>query len=142
MTKKKYLFRDKKLFTKDKKDKKARESEARKADDIIAAGIEAYHHQRRSLDAVSTVKAFRRKAERIRDAELERAVKGLSRGEDPERVLQALARNLTNKLIHSPSIQLKRASALGRLDVIVWSRELLEIPHPEEDDESSAGRDD
>ena len=110
--------------------RKNREQEARKADVIIAEGVEQYYQQLRSLDAVSTVKDLRNKVETLRDAELEKARRALALGEPAEQVLAQLARGLTNKLLHSPSSQLRRASALGRDDVISWSRELFELdPH-------------
>lgn len=107
--------------------RKSRESEARKADQIIAAGVDEFYQQLRSLNAVSTVKALRTKAEMLRDAEVEKALRALARGEEPESVLQGLARNLTNKLLHSPSSQMRRASAMGRNEIIGWSRELFEL---------------
>ena len=107
--------------------RKSREKEARKADFIIEAGVEEFYQQLRALNAVSTVKALRTKAEALRDAELEKALRALARGEAPQEVLSGLARNLTNKLLHSPSAQLRKASSLGRGDVLAWSRELFEL---------------
>lgn len=107
--------------------RKSREQEARKADQIIAVGVEEFYRQLRSLDAVSTVRALRSKMEELRDAELDKAQRALGRGEDPQTVMAALARNLTNKLLHSPSAQLRKASSLGRGDVLAWSRELFEL---------------
>jgi glutamyl-tRNA reductase len=107
--------------------RKSREKEARKADFIIEAGVEEFYQQLRALNAVSTVKALRTKAEALRDAELEKALRALARGEAPQEVLSGLARNLTNKLLHSPSSQMRKASAMGRNEVINWSRELFEI---------------
>lgn len=106
---------------------KNREQEARKADLIIAAGVEEFYRQLRSLNAVSTVKALRTKAEMLRDTELEKALRALARGDAPDTVLTGLARNLTNKLLHSPSSQMRRASAMGRSEIITWSRELFEL---------------
>ncbi len=107
--------------------RKNREQEARKADEIIAEGVENYYQQLRARDAVSTVKDLRSKVEMLRDTELEKARHALTIGEPAEQVLAQLARNLTNKLLHSPSSQLRRASALGRNEVISWSRELFEL---------------
>ena len=39
--------------------------------------------------------------------------------------MASLARSLTNKLIHNPSIELKRASAEGRKEVLDVARHLL-----------------
>ncbi len=107
--------------------RKTREHEARKADQIIALSVDEYYQQLRSLNAVSTVKALRAKAESLRDAELEKALRALTRGDAPDAVVAELARSLTNKLLHSPSSQMRRASALGRNEVITWSRELFEL---------------
>jgi glutamyl-tRNA reductase len=77
---------------------------------------------------VDTVKALRGHAEQLRDAELEKALKALARGETPEQVLAAMARALTNKFIHNPSIELKRASAEGRQEVVEVARSLHGLP--------------
>ncbi|MEP5764835.1 MAG: glutamyl-tRNA reductase [Halieaceae bacterium] len=111
---------------------RSRHEEARKADLIIAEGVLEYTQHLRSRDAVDTVKALRQHAEQLRDAEVEKALKSLSRGESAEQVLSALARGLTNKLIHNPSIELKRASAEGRKEVLDVARDLLGLPAGEE----------
>ncbi len=107
--------------------KRARESEARKADQIIVEALNEWQARLRSKDAVNTIKDYRAKAEQLRDAELDRALKLLARGESAEQVLEQLARGLTNKLIHSPTTQIKEAGAKGRNDLVDWARELLQI---------------
>lgn len=107
--------------------KRARESEARKADQMIVAAIADWQARLRSQGAVATIKDFRAKAEELRDAELERARRQLAKGEDASVVLEQLARGLTNKLIHSPTTQIKEAGAQGRNDLVDWARELLQL---------------
>jgi glutamyl-tRNA reductase len=116
---------------------RSRESEARKADVIIAEGVEGYLQRLRSEDAVSTLKSYRSKAEQTRDDELQKALRQLGRGTSPEQVLNQLARNLTNKLIHSPSIHMKKAGAEGRDDLISWAQTLfgLDLDERNEGDE-------
>jgi glutamyl-tRNA reductase len=116
--------------------KRSREREARKADVIIEQGVEEYLQRLRSLDVVSTLKRYRNKAEQLRDVEVEKALKQLDKGQSPDEVLKQLARNLTNKLIHSPSTQMKKAGADGRKDVIAWTHELFELNHEHEDEVS------
>jgi len=111
---------------------RGRRDETRKADGIVAAGVDEYERELRSRDAADTVKALRGRAEQLRDAEVEKALKALSRGEPAEQVLAAMARGLTNKLIHSPSIGLKRASAEGRREVLHIARSLLGLQPYEE----------
>jgi glutamyl-tRNA reductase len=42
-------------------------------------------------------------------------------------VLVQLARGLTNKLLHAPSVQLKKLSAEGRLDALAMAQELFAL---------------
>jgi len=107
--------------------RRSRENEARKADSIIDQCVEQCLRAMRSQGAVETLKAYRGKAEAIRDQELDKALRLLQRGGDPEQVLGSLARGLTNKLIHNPSIQLKEASAEGREDLLKWAHRLFDL---------------
>ncbi|WP_101759748.1 glutamyl-tRNA reductase [Oceanicoccus sp. KOV_DT_Chl] len=111
--------------------KRSRESEARKADKIIAAGIENYLQQLKSLNVVETLKQYRSQSEQARDIELEKALKLLAKGDDAEQVLTQLARNLTNKFMHKPSIEMKKASVAGREDLISWAHDLFGLASDE-----------
>jgi glutamyl-tRNA reductase len=106
---------------------KSREIEADKADVIIAQGVEKYSSAVRSLHAVDTIRAYRSKIEQVRDEELERALKTLQHGENAEEALRQLARNLTNKVLHGPTSQLKKAGEQGRLDLLALSQQLFEL---------------
>ena len=106
---------------------KSRAEAATEAETIIERGIEEFRKQARSLNAVSTLRAFRDKADGIREAELQRAVKSLEKGESADAVLASLARSITNKLIHSPSVQMKKASAEGRDDLLKLTQELYDL---------------
>jgi len=109
---------------------KSRTEAAAQASDIIESGVQNYMRQMRSLTAVNTLRAFRGKAEGLRDLEIEKALRALEKGENPAKVLESLARGLTNKLIHAPSVQLKKASADGRDDALLLTRELFELDDP------------
>lgn len=113
---------------------KSRQDAADQAQSIIERGVEEYLKQLKSLDAVATLRAFREKAEGIKEQELQRALKALEKGSSPEDVLNTLARGITNKLIHSPSVAMKKASAEGREDVLQLTQELFELG---ESDQSS-----
>jgi glutamyl-tRNA reductase len=115
---------------------RSRHKEARKADQIIAEGVRLYMEDVRSLAAVDVVKDYRRMAEQMREAELQRALRALARGEDPQRIVTQLARGITNKLIHAPTTGLRQASADGRQDLLAHARKLLGLaaghrPEPE-----------
>lgn len=112
--------------------KRNRESEARKADVIVDQGVEAYFHQLRALDGVDTLKAFRHRAEQARDQELDKSLRQLQKGEDAEAVLRQFARSLTNKLLHHPSIVIKKASSEGRTELVHWAQDLFGLSVPRE----------
>jgi glutamyl-tRNA reductase len=104
---------------------RSRRNEACKADLIIEEGVRQYVQEMRSLGAVDAVKEYRQMAEQLSEQELQRALRALARGDDPQQVLAQLARTITNKLIHAPTAGLKRASAEGRLDTVASARKLL-----------------
>jgi glutamyl-tRNA reductase len=114
--------------------RRARQSEAERAGSIIDAGVEAWLRERRSRDVVGTLREYREQAEAQRDLELERALRQLRAGGEAEEVLAQLARNLTNKLLHGPSVQLRQAGAEGRGELIDWSRRLLGLDDSAGDD--------
>ncbi|MGA0933964.1 MAG: glutamyl-tRNA reductase [Pseudohongiellaceae bacterium] len=104
-----------------------RQDAAAEAEQIIAQGVASYEEKQRTLGIVPMLKSFRQKAEQIRDTELEKALKQLDKGEAPDKVLANLARLLTNKLIHAPSVQMKKASADGRSELIQLAEMLFEL---------------
>jgi glutamyl-tRNA reductase len=106
---------------------KSREQAAEQASAIIERGVQEYLRQLRALNAVATLKMFRERADEIRQLELEKAVRMLEKGAAVDKVLESLARGITNKLIHAPSVQMKKASAEGRDDLVRLTQELFEL---------------
>ncbi|GAA6135630.1 glutamyl-tRNA reductase [Oceaniserpentilla sp. 4NH20-0058] len=104
-----------------------REHAAQDAIEIIEAGSADFMRQLRTLDAVSTLKAFRHHAQEIRNQELEKALKRLQKGDDAQAVVTTLANMLTNKLIHQPTVQMREASSVGRKEVMTWVQELYQL---------------
>jgi len=104
---------------------RSRRDEACKADLIIEEGVALYMEEMRSLVAVDTVKEYRQMAEQLREQELQRALRALAKGGDPQQIIAQLSRTITNKLIHAPTAGLKQASAEGRLDLLASARKLL-----------------
>ncbi len=107
---------------------KSREGAAEEARRLVAAGAAEFMYHLRAQDSVSVLRLFREQAERQRELELGKALKLLRRGDDPESVLRILAHGLTNKLIHQPTVQVRRASAEGRPEVSDWLRDLFQLP--------------
>ncbi len=106
---------------------KSRQDAAHQAEEIIDTQVTHFMGWLRSLESISTIRSFREQAEGLRDETLARALAQLERGENPEQVMQELARLLTNKLTHTPSVQIRQASYDGRMDVLDIVRELFEL---------------
>jgi len=83
--------------------------------------------QLRELDAVDTLTLLRRHATDLAQLELEKARKQLRNGKDPEEMLKRLAHGLTNKLLHQPTVQLRKASSDGRTDLLQLVQELYQL---------------
>lgn len=107
---------------------KSREGAAREAEHLVESGAAEFMFQVRALSATSTLKQFRSQVEQTRDIEVEKALRVIRNGGDPEAALKGLARGLTNKIIHSPTVQVRKATAEGRIEVTDWLRELFELP--------------
>lgn len=106
---------------------RSREQAAKIAEEIIEEGVNSFAEDLRAQDAVATVKVFRQSMEELRDVELAKAQRLLQSGADPQEVLQQFARNLTNKIMHKPTQQLKKASIAGDYDLIASMHRLFEL---------------
>ncbi|MBN0986534.1 glutamyl-tRNA reductase [Amphritea pacifica] len=113
---------------------RSRETAAQEAETLVEAGASEFMRQLRALGAVETVMSLRQQAEQLRDVELEKALRQLSNGKDAQAVLSNLARGLTNKLIHSPTVQLRKASAEGRDDYLEMAQDLFQLSHNVKED--------
>lgn len=106
---------------------RSRQDAAEEARGIIQLGVEAFVHNAKADEVKDTLMLFRQSANDIRDQVLERSIKRLNNGDSPEVVLKYLANTLTNKLIHAPSVQMKKANAQGQTDVVDWVKTLFEL---------------
>jgi glutamyl-tRNA reductase len=106
---------------------KSRRQAARQAQQIIEAEVARYVMAQRVRDAAPTIRAMRGKADEIREDVAENARRLLARGRDPEEVLDFLARTLTNKLMHLPSSELRKAGERGDDEILRAARNLFGI---------------
>lgn len=102
---------------------------------IIADQVERFMGWMRSLEAVSPIRCYRQRAERLREEVLQRARRRLNRGDDPAQVLEYLSHTLTKKLIHDPTVGLREAARSGDPEMVRASQRLLGM-HPDEDEAS------
>lgn len=104
---------------------KSRQGAAQAAEELVLQGTANFMQRLRELEAVDVLRAFRKQGEELSAEELQKALRALANGTPAEDVLAQLARGLTNKLLHTPSVQLKRLSADGRHDALAVAQELF-----------------
>lgn len=90
-----------------------RKIEAIQAEAIVSEESAAFMSWLRSLQAVDSIRDYRRSANDIRSELLNRSIQSLAAGADPEKVLLELSNKLTNKLIHAPTRALQSAAEQG-----------------------------
>jgi glutamyl-tRNA reductase len=117
---------------------RGREHAADKAREVIKHRSHDFMAWLKSLDVVATtISAYRKQIEDLCEAELQKSIRQLQRGDDAKQVLASFAHALTKKLLHTPSVQLRQAGFEGRLEVLQLAQELFAISshyetiHPE-----------
>lgn len=80
-----------------------RQSAAVEAELIVTTHVESFMQWLQKRDAVPTIKSLRDQVDAMRKIELDKALKLIQKGENPEKVLEALSIGLTNKFLHAPS---------------------------------------
>ena len=105
----------------------SRRDAAQQAEEIIDTEVSHFMGWLRSLDSVDTIRRYREIGDTLSQQATEHAVRQLKAGKDPEQVMHELARQLTNKLMHSPCVAMKQAGFDGRTELLDAAQELLNI---------------
>ncbi len=108
---------------------RSRQEAAEQAGEIIQFQVEEFLAWMRSLDAVGLIQGYRQQAGEIRDQVLNKAVRMLEAGKPPEEALNYLAQTLTNKLLHTPSAQMREASSNGQHELLEAADALFQLGH-------------
>jgi glutamyl-tRNA reductase len=89
--------------------KEARAAAAAEAEILLREEQRSFEAWRDSLETVPTIKALRAKAEAIRAAEFEKALKGLGDGMSKKQMkaVEELSKGIVNKLLHGPMTALR-----------------------------------
>lgn len=90
--------------------RRSRQIAAQEAEEIVATQVDQFMAWLRVQACASQIRALRARGETMRDEAVAKALLQLQQGKTAEEVLQALARNLTNKLLHAPSASLRAAA--------------------------------
>ncbi|MEQ5801674.1 glutamyl-tRNA reductase [Halomonas sp. H10-9-1] len=102
-----------------------RQVAADQAESLIEHGVGAWLHDRRVRSGGELIHDYRSRGESRRDHSLEQALARLGNGEDPEAVVRRLAYQLTNRLLHGPTVALREAASAERHDLLEAASVLL-----------------
>jgi glutamyl-tRNA reductase len=113
-----------------------RRGELPAAEGVIAEEVEKFWQWVAGLSAVPVVTAFRDEMNRLRERELQQALRRLGDLSPTQReVIEHFSQSLMNKFLHEPSVRLRAAAANGRgLGVVDAARYLFAL------DERAEGR--
>lgn len=96
------------------------------AEQIITREMQKFIAWLDSRQSISTIQAFRQRCEIRRDQALLEAMQQLDGGRDPKQVLEKFAHVLLNKLLHEPTVQLRKAGIAGNNELLHMMREMFE----------------
>jgi glutamyl-tRNA reductase len=96
----------------------SRREAANEAEVIIDLQVQHFVAWSQAQGNQNALKKLRSSGEQTRDTLLEQAREQLSNGQDPGIVLELLAHQLTNKLLHSPSAALRQAALRGDTELL------------------------
>jgi len=91
-----------------------RQAAVSQAEAIIEDRVGNFMHWMQGRNAVPLIQDIQQQGEQLRQLELERAMKRLMRGDDPQEVLQAMAQGLTNKFLHGSLHALQHSNGAER----------------------------
>jgi glutamyl-tRNA reductase len=109
--------------------RRERQQEALAAEDLVWREVRHFQQWLAAQDAVPTIVALRQRAEMIRLDELDKALTRLGPlGDRERRLIEALTVGIVNKLLHAPTVNLKRSSREGQgRDYVQLVRRLFEL---------------
>ena len=113
-----------------------RQEAARQAERLISEALDDWQREIRGYRAVDTIRALRDGSQQLCEAELARALKALDSGRPADEVVTQLSRNLTNKLLHAPTVALRSAAEQGDLSLIEAANRLFDVSDTEDDERS------
>lgn len=108
--------------------RQSRQEAAFEAEQIVSTQVDAFMRKLQSLGANDAIRSYRNKVEQIRSKALDKSLKQLQLGQAPEDVLQQLAHTLSNKVMHTPTTQMREAAERGDNALLDAAKTLLDLP--------------
>tara|TARA_R110002111_G_scaffold153213_4_gene219984 strand:- start:24699 stop:25949 length:1251 start_codon:yes stop_codon:yes gene_type:complete len=105
----------------------SRREAAEQAEEIIDIQVSHFQTWIRSQNASTTIQQLRQQAQHTREQQLQKALDALNNGTPAERVIERLANDLTNKILHAPSSTLKQAAADGNASLLSAAQQLFKL---------------
>ncbi len=91
---------------------------ARSATRLIQSSVEDFMRWLHGARAAKFLKRLRSHAEQSSEELVEKALKQIKIGKDPEKVVRQLASTLTNRILHVPSIRLRQAAESQKYGIL------------------------
>ena len=108
--------------------RQSRQAAATEAEEIVTVQVESFMRRLQALSATDNIRAFRARVDDIRTSALDKSIKQLQSGQDPEAVLQHLAHTLSNKFMHTPTARMRKAAEEGDFSLLSAARTLFDLP--------------
>ena len=108
--------------------RQSRNVAASEAEEIVDIQVKAFMSRIQAMGANTLIRAYRDKVSDIQTETLERSLKQLQAGRDPELVMRHLAHTLGNKLMHTPTTRLREAAEVDDKALLAAARTLLDLP--------------
>lgn len=134
-----YLYTVDDLHEVIEENRNSRRDAARQAEEIIDQHVGRFMGWLGTRQVLATINGVRGNAQAARDEVLARARRRLAAGHAPDEVIQYLAHTLTNRLLHEPTVQIRRAGAGARHDLVAAARALYDLERSPADGADSAG---
>ncbi len=108
--------------------RQSRQEAAFEAEQIVTTQVDLFMRKMQAMGAKDMILSYREQIEIIRSSTLEKSLKQLHAGQDPEAVLKQLAHSLSNKVMHQPTARLRQAAENGNHALLEAARTLLDLP--------------
>lgn len=95
------------------------------AEGVIQLQAAHFMRQAKALDMVNAIEAYRQSVKRVGEAFEKSALAAIKAGQDPQEALREVVRQITNKMMHLPTIEMRKAAYEGHADYLALLSELF-----------------